>query len=60
MQVKVRNGNVNKALSILKKKITEDGRLQEVRERMYYEKPSDRKHRNKKKAISREHKRVDV
>jgi len=55
MQVIVRNDNVNKALSILRKKC--DGVIQEVRERQTYEKPTTKRNRKKRLAISRERKR---
>ena len=38
--VEVRNNDVNYALRKFKKKVQEDGILQEVRNREYYEKPS--------------------
>ena len=38
--VKVRNNNVDKALSILKKKVKESKLMLELREREYYKKPS--------------------
>jgi small subunit ribosomal protein S21 len=55
MQVTVRNDNINKALSIFKKKCGEV--IQEVRDRQHYEKPTTRRNRRKKMAISRERKR---
>jgi small subunit ribosomal protein S21 len=53
MEVEVRNNNVTKAMRILKKKIEREGILQEVREREFYEKPSERKRREKKQNIRR-------
>ena len=55
MQVKVRNGNVESALRVFKKKSAEI--LFEVRERQYYEKPSITRKSAKKAAIKREQKR---
>jgi len=40
-------------MRILKKKIEREGILQEVREREFYEKPSERKRREKKQNIRR-------
>lgn len=40
LSVEVKNGDFNKALRIFKKKVQEDGLLQELREREFYEKPS--------------------
>ncbi len=37
MRVEVRNNNVEKAMRILKKKLTEEGVFNELREREYYE-----------------------
>lgn len=55
MQVTVRNDNINKALSIFKKKCGEV--IMEVRSREFYEKPTTRRNRKRKMAISREKKR---
>lgn len=51
LRVEVRNGDFNKALRIFKKKVQEDGIIQEVREREAYVKPSER--RKKAKAAGR-------
>ena len=48
--VKVRNNNVDKALSILKKKVKESKLMLELREREYYKKPSLLKKELKAKA----------
>ncbi len=40
LSVEVRNNDVNFALRKLKKKVAEDGILQELRDREFYEKPS--------------------
>ena len=37
MRIEVRNNNVDKAMRILKKKLTEDGFFNELRQREYYE-----------------------
>ena len=42
LYVEVRNGDVMKALRIFKKKVQEEGILQEYKERQHYEKPSAR------------------
>ena len=41
MKVEVRNGNLEKAMRILKKKLQKDGRLKELRDRQYFSKPSE-------------------
>lgn len=53
LSVEVRNGDVTKALRIFKKKVQEDGILQELREREYYEKPSIKRGKAKKAARNR-------
>jgi small subunit ribosomal protein S21 len=51
LSVEVRNGDVNYALRKFKKKIQESGILQELRQREFYEKPSET--RKKAKAAGR-------
>lgn len=57
MRVEVRNGNINRALQVLKRKLIDEGVFREVQERRYYEKPSDRKRRLKRAAVAREKRR---
>ena len=51
LSVEVRNGDINQALRKFKKKVTEAGIIQEVRERQAYVKPSEK--RAKEKAAGR-------
>lgn len=51
LAVEVRNGDFNFALRKFKKKVQEDGILQQLRERQFYEKPSEK--RKKAKAAGR-------
>jgi len=51
LTVEVRNGDFNYALRKFKKKVQEDGIIQELRERQHYVKPSER--RKKAKAAGR-------
>ena len=51
LSVEVRNNDVNYALRKFKKKVQEDGVLQELRQREFYEKPSET--RKKAKAAGR-------
>ena len=51
LRVEVRNNDINGALRRFKKKVQEDGVLQELKERQYYEKPSET--RKKAKAAGR-------
>lgn len=55
MQVAVRNNNVDKALSIFRKKCAPV--ILEVRSRQFYEKPTAKRNRKKKLAEIRERKR---
>ena len=45
--VEVRNNDVNKALRIFKKKLQNEGVLQEYKERQHYVKPSEKKRKDK-------------
>lgn len=47
LSVEVRNGDVNKAIRIFKKKVQEDGVIQEYKERQQYTKPSEAKRKAK-------------
>ena len=53
MQVFVRENNVDQALRILKKKMQREGIFREMKRRKAYEKPSERKTREKAEAIRR-------
>ena len=41
MKIEVRNNNVEKALRVMKKKMKRDGVFQELKDRQYYQKPSE-------------------
>ena len=53
MQVIVRDNNVDQALRVLKKKLQREGVFREMRRRKAYEKPSERKTREKAEAVRR-------
>jgi small subunit ribosomal protein S21 len=53
LKVFVRDNNVEQALRILKRKLQRDGLYREIRRRKAYEKPSERKAREKGEAIRR-------
>jgi small subunit ribosomal protein S21 len=53
MQVLVRDNNVDQALKVLKKKMQREGVFREMKLRKHYEKPSERKTREKAEAIRR-------
>jgi|LauGreDrversion2_6_1035139.scaffolds.fasta_scaffold59905_2 small subunit ribosomal protein S21 len=57
MRVEVRNGNLNRALQLLKRKLIEEGVFREIQERRFYEKPSDKRRRLKRAAVVREKRR---
>jgi small subunit ribosomal protein S21 len=56
MRVEVRNNNVEKAMRILKKKLTEDGFFNELREREHYVSKGEKK-RHERDAAKRRQKR---
>ncbi|WP_119460303.1 30S ribosomal protein S21 [Rhodospirillaceae bacterium SYSU D60014] len=56
MQVVVRDNNVDQALRVLKKKMQREGVFREMKLRRNYEKPSERKAREKAEAIRRHRK----
>ncbi len=53
MQVLVRDNNVEQALRVLKKKLQREGVFREMKERSAYEKPSEKRAREKGEAIRR-------
>ena len=53
MQVLVRDNNVDQALKALKKKMQREGIFREMKLRSHYEKPSERRAREKAEAIRR-------
>ena len=50
--VVVRNGNLEKAMRVLKKKVQKEGIVRELKERQYYTKPSEKKREAKKQGIN--------
>jgi len=53
LQVVVRDNNVDQALRVLKKKMQREGIFREMKARRSYEKPSERRTREKAEAIRR-------
>ena len=51
--IEVRNNNIEKAIRVLKKKLTKDGQMKELKRRQYYHKPSAIKREKKKESIRR-------
>ncbi|HPI63183.1 MAG: 30S ribosomal protein S21 [Rhodospirillaceae bacterium] len=53
MQVVVRDNNVDQALRVLKKKLQREGVFREIKLRRNFEKPSERRTREKSEAVRR-------
>jgi small subunit ribosomal protein S21 len=56
LQVLVRDNNVDQALRVLKKKMQREGLFREIKARSAYEKPSEKRAREKAEAIRRQRK----
>jgi small subunit ribosomal protein S21 len=59
IKIDVRNGNLEQAMRVLKKKVLKEGIFRLAKEKSVYEKPSERKRRKKKRVLLtlRKHKR---
>jgi small subunit ribosomal protein S21 len=55
-KVEVFDNNIEKAIKILKKKVLADGLLKELKARTAFEKPSDKKRREKKESLRKAYK----
>jgi small subunit ribosomal protein S21 len=53
VQVLVRDNNVDQALKVLKKKLQREGIFRELKRKKYFEKPSEKKAREKSEAVRR-------
>ncbi|OLP57239.1 30S ribosomal protein S21 [Rhizobium rhizosphaerae] len=53
MQVLVRDNNVDQALRVLKRRMQREGIFREMKARSFYEKPSERRVREKAEAVRR-------
>jgi small subunit ribosomal protein S21 len=53
VQILVRDNNIDQALRVLKKKMQREGVFREMKLRSHYEKPSERKARERTEAIRR-------
>jgi len=56
LQVIVRDNNIDQALRVLKKKMQREGLFRELKNRRAYEKPSEKRARQKAEGISRQRK----
>ena len=52
LKIEVRNGNVEQAMRVMKRKLMKEGVMKELRARESYEKPSEKKRRKKKEQIA--------
>jgi len=59
MVVQVRDGNVEKAIRVLKKKMLKNGIFQELRERQYYESKGTKRRKSKAAAIRRYKRKIE-
>ena len=50
--IEVRKGNVEQAMRVLKRKVQKEGLVKELKERQYFEKPSEKKRRKRKENIA--------
>jgi small subunit ribosomal protein S21 len=60
LKVWVQHNDVDRALRKLKKKVANAGIVRELKEREYYEKPSERRRKEKARAIKRWEKKIST
>ncbi len=53
VQIQVRDNNVDQALRILKKKMQREGVFREMKQRRFYEKPSEKRVREQQESVRR-------
>jgi len=58
LEVYVQDGNVDRAISALKRKMANEGIYKEIKKRRYYEKPSEAKKRKTRDAERRRKKAI--
>lgn len=58
MEITVIDGNVEKAIKVLKRKLQQEGLFREMKQRKFYEKPSVKKKRKEKEAQRRLRKKL--
>ena len=58
IEVTVRNGNVEQALRVFKRKVQKEGIIKTLKQNEYYEKPSAKRARKKKEGIKNTRKRM--
>lgn len=60
MEITVVDGNVEKAIRVLKRKLQQEGLFREMKQRKFYEKPSVKRKRKEKEAQRRLRKKMRV
>lgn len=60
IEVAVQDGNVNRALSMLKRKMAAEGIYKELRKRRFFEKPSEERKRRNREAERRRKKAMRI
>lgn len=58
MEINVVDGNVEKAIKVLKRKLQQEGLFREMKQRKFYEKPSIKRKRKEKEAQRRLRKKM--
>lgn len=58
MEVQVFNGDLAKAMKVMKRKLQQEGIFRELKRRRFHEKPSVKRNRKQKEALRRERKRL--
>tara|TARA_Y100001938_G_C7999006_1_gene383656 strand:+ start:809 stop:1030 length:222 start_codon:yes stop_codon:yes gene_type:complete len=58
MKVEVRNGNIEQALRVFKRKVQKEGIIKLIKSKEHYEKPSEKRARKKKEGIKNTKKRM--
>jgi len=53
LEIVVHDNNIDQALRVLKKKLQREGTIKEIKRRKFYEKPSERRVRQKAEALRR-------
>ena len=53
VQISVRDNNVEQAIKMLKRKLQKEGLFREVKQRRFYEKPSEKKVRKRQESAKR-------
>lgn len=59
VKVEVRNGDINRALKIFKRRVIQSGHIQELKDRKEYTKPTTVRRKKKQRAIRAEKRRLE-